>query len=239
MKLNLFAALLAVWCTSVCAQTLKLNMSTPQPRLGQSFTISVSADTLADILFRPIAGNFKISPGKDASNQASSFVITADAKTIGKQHNGPLKLEFNGIKFTTDKIEFEIIDSLPAVDKGLWIRKVIVNDTEFSILTDQRIPTTPYTSKTDSSITTEYKARDGSSGTTLVANDEGENIRSNGSTTSSSPQTVRSQGKELEVNYYFGVYNFIIVNKKKPVVLRKSDFKDLPPDFKFQDIVVN
>jgi hypothetical protein len=214
-------------------------MSSPQPRLGQSFTISVSVDTLADILFRPVSGNFKISPGKDASNQASSFVITAEAKAIGKQHIGPLKLEFNGIKFTTDKMEFDVIDSLPAVDKGLWIRKVMVNDTEFSILMDQRIPTSPYTSKTDSSITTEYKARDGSTGTTLVTNDEAENIRSNGSTTSSSPQTVSLQGKESGVNYYFGVYNFVIVDKKKPVVLRKSDFKDLPPDFKFQDIVVN
>src|SRR5580698_1061924 len=86
--------------------------------------------------------------------------VSLEAKKKGRNEIGPLTIEINGIKYTTTKIAFDVVDSLPAVNKGYWIRKIKVDDTTVLILTEQRIPALTYYDHTDNSISMATKTND-------------------------------------------------------------------------------
>src|ERR1700722_9641263 len=143
MKKILILFSILLWHFRCPAQVLYLQISNPQPRVGQTFTVSVDADTLAAILFNPISNQFKVllSDGSDARTETPKLAIPMTALKKGKNIIGPLSFEFNGTKYTTSKLEFEVVDSLPAaITRGLWIRKVMFNEFTFAILIEERLP---------------------------------------------------------------------------------------------------
>lgn len=237
MKKPLITLLSIILCTFCYAQPLKLEISNPQPRVGESFTISVEIDTLSELFFKPLDNKFKISGSNgEAALGYPRLMVNAEASKTGKNVVGPYTLEFNGKKYTTNKLSFEIVDSLPRVDKGLWIRKAMIDDTTFCILIDQRRPSHPVYTHDDNSLT--ITSRPDTAGNVSPA-DSIENIKGNGSTTTTGTGFLEGQDSENEYSYFFGNYRFVIIDKKKPTVLHRSNFKNLPPDYKFEDIVVN
>jgi len=222
------------------AQTLELSTSNPQPRLGQSFTLNINIDTLNQTMFHFLSNNFKVSLSKDQCSNTPEMSVSLEALKKGRNEIGPLTIVFNGIKYTTSKIAFDIVDSLPAVNKGYWIRKVKVDDTTVLILTEQRIPAQTYYEHTDNSMNM----------TTKTNNDEKEaeltwieadvaNAKVNMRGGSSEMQSIYLPSNELKFKYCYWSYKITIVDKDKPVVLHKSDFRNLPDYYKFQDIVIN
>ncbi len=228
------------FCSSVNAQILELSTSNPQPRLGQSFTVSVNIDTLNQTLFHFLSNNFKISLAKNSSNETPEMSVSLEATKKGRNEIGPLSLEFNGKKFSTNKIAFDVVDSLPAVNKGYWIRKIKVNDTIVLILTEQRIPALTYHNNTGSSINTTIKTNDDDQEAELIwMNADVSNARIDMTGGHSEIQSIYLPSKELTFQYSYWSYKITIIDNKKPVVLRKGDFKNLPDYYKFENVFIN
>lgn len=236
--LSLISALF-FW-NGVNAQILELSTSNPQPRLGQSFTVSVNIDTLNQTLFHFLSKNFKISLAKNSSSETPEMSISLEATKKGRNEIGPLSLEFNGLKFSTNKIAFDVVDSLPAVNKGYWIRKIKIDDTTVLILTEQRIPALTYTERTANSISMTTKANDDEKEAELTwMNADVTNAKVNMTGGHSETQSIYLPSKELTFQYSYWSYKIIIIDKNKPVVLGKTDFANLPDYYKFEDVVVN
>jgi hypothetical protein len=223
MKRSLIFLFILLSGLDCIAQTLNLEISNPQPRLGEVFTVSVNIDTLSAIILKPLADKFKMSSTSgSASTDYPKFTADVWATNLGENVIGPLTFEFNGKRYSTSQVKFDVVDSLPATDRGLWFRKVIANDSTFYILIDQRVP---------------FNESNDANSVKLVGSVE--NIRSDGSTTTSTSTSIDSdKGKISEYSSYFGNYKFIITDKSKPVVIRKDAFSGLPPDYKFEDIVI-
>jgi len=195
------------------AQTLELSTSNPQPRLGQSFTLNINIDTLNQTMFHFLSNNFKVSLSKDQCSNTPEMSVSLEALKKGRNEIGPLTIVFNGIKYTTSKV---------------------------LILTEQRIPAQTYYEHTDNSMNM----------TTKTNNDEKEaeltwieadvaNAKVNMRGGSSEMQSIYLPSNELKFKYCYWSYKITIVDKDKPVVLHKSDFRNLPDYYKFQDIVIN
>lgn len=143
------------------SQTLELNISTPQPRLGESFSISANIDTIAKYVFGGLSNKFTVSTYTTASSETSKIGISLIAKKPGRNEVGPLVLTINGKKYLTNKLTFNVVDSLPYVNKGLWIRQVHVDDTTSYIIIEQRIPSMKYiTHPNPTSINLSYKTNE-------------------------------------------------------------------------------
>ncbi|EHQ27655.1 BatD family protein [Mucilaginibacter paludis] len=123
------------------SQALRLNISLPQPRLGQSFYLSFTSDTLSKQIFNLAPRKFKVKSYTAFTGQETCFSAQLEALKIGQNEIGPLIFNFNGNTYKTNIIKFTVADSLPNTNQGIWIRKVPVNDTSIYILIDQRIPT--------------------------------------------------------------------------------------------------
>lgn len=224
----------------VSAQTLNLSISNPQPRIGQSFTVTVNIDTLNETLFHFLSPQFKVSLSKDQCSTTPEMSVDLEAKKIGKNEIGPLTIEFNGIKYKTNKISFNVDDSLPTVNKGYWIRKVKVDDTTVLILTEQRIPALTYYDHSANSINITTKTNDDEKEAELTWMDaDVANAKVNMTGGRSEMQSIYVKDKELKYKYCYWGYKITIIDQNKPVILRKSDFTNLPDYYKFENIIVN
>ncbi len=234
MKVAISLIIALCFWIGVSAQTLNLSISNPQPRMGQSFTATVNIDTLNETLFHFLSSQFKVSLAKDQCSSTPEMSVNLEAKKIGKNEIGPLTIEFNGIKYKTNKISFDVVDSLPAVNKGYWIRKIKVDDTTVLILTEQRTPALTYYdhSANSISITTKTNDEEKEAGLTWMEADVNvANAKVNMTGGHSEMQTIYLPNKELKFKYSYWSYKIIIIDKNKPVILRKSDFTNLPGDY--------
>jgi len=240
MKLGFSLIITLCFWIDLSAQTLNLSISNPQPRLGQSFIVTVNIDTLNQTLFHFLSSQFKVSLTKDQCSNTPEMSVALEAKKIGKDEIGPLTIEFNGIKYKTNKVSFDVVDSLPAVNKGYWIRKIKVDDTTVVILTEQRIPALTYYDHSGNSVNITTKTNDEEKEAELtwmdsdVANAKIDMIGGH-----SEMQSIHLPDKELKFKYCYWSYKVIIIDKNKPAILRKSVFSNLPDYYKFDNIVVN
>jgi|GEM_PF-1513121 len=226
--------------SSICcySQALELDLSLPQPRLGQSFNISFHSDTLSKQIFNLPAGKFKINSYIDLTNEATSIGVNLEALKIGQNEIGPLTFTFNGHKYKTNVLKFTVADSLPNVNKGIWIRKVPVNDTTVYILIDQFIPAhNQITRKDENTITTSSQINDNEKELQLRHEDiENAKVEDWGSSSETSPDF---SGKGLGHGTFYKCYKVTILNKSKPLILTKKDFDNLPGYYAFQKIIIN
>lgn len=236
MKAFFILCLLAIPVLSF-SQTLELEMSNPAPRAGEYFTLSVSTDSLPKAVFGSISRkDFSIYSFGIKDSQQQYFCTEMKATSIGKKTLGPFSINLNGKKYTTNRLNFMVDDSLPDVPEGLWIRKAIIDDTTFYIVIEQRIPALRYNTRKDNEITTNVKEGIDAIETELKE-DSIVNVNSSGSSSSSS-NSLHFDGKP-EFMYHSHIYKFNITDKSKHITLTKENFKGLPDYYKFQDIVVN
>lgn len=212
MKAFFVLCLLAIPVLSF-SQTLKLEISNPEPRVGDYIKLTVNADNLSKDVFSSVSD-------KDFAFGYEQYLST-DLKAVsaGKKTIGPFSITLNGKKYMTDKLDINVAEPLPDVPEGLWIRKVMLNDSTFYILIEQR-------ELVQKSVTTQ----------TELINSSISNIKFAGVSTTSS--TSSTEGK-AESQYYFRIYKFNIADKSKHIILTKENFTGLPDNYKFQDIVVN
>lgn len=220
------------------SQALKLEISLPQPRLGQGFYLSCSADTLNKQIFKLAPGKFKINSYTTFAGQGTNFSVQLEALKTGQNEIGPLSFNFNGNTYKTDIIKFTVADSLPNVNKGVWIRKVPINDTTVYILIDQRIPTQNHIVKNDSNtITLSAEVKNDEKETVLKSEDmENAKIEDWGSSSETIPDFTSTGSSYAS---FYKCYKVTIKIKGKSIVLEKQAFDNLPDYYKFQNITIN
>jgi len=221
-----------------CSQILELDISLPQPRLGQSFNISFHSDTLSKQIFNLPADKFKINSFIDLTNLATSIGVNLEALKAGQNQIGPLIFTFNGHTYKTNALKFTVADSLPKVNKGIWIRKVPVDDTTAYIIIDQFLPAhNQITRKDENTITTSSQIDDNEKETTLNQEEvENAKVTDWGSSSETSPDF---SGKGLGHSTFYKCYKVTISDKSKPLILTKKNFTNLPDDYNFQNIIIN
>lgn len=240
MKTTIFLFFTLLLCVKVYSQTLNLSISDPQPRLGQGFTITINIDTVNQTMFHFLSDRFKVSLAKDQCSTTPEMSVSLEATKTGRNEIGPLTIEFNGTKYTTNKIAFDVVDSLPAVNKGYWIRKIKVDDTTVLILTEQRIPALTYYDHTDNSITMSTKTNDDEKEAELTwmeADIANAKVEMQGG--HSEMQSIYLPSKELKFKYCYWLYKITVIDPTKTVILHQGDFTNLPDYYKFQNIIVN
>jgi hypothetical protein len=223
---------------SCYSQALKLDISLPQPRLGESFYLSFSSDTLSKQIFNLEPGKFKVNSYIALTGQETSFSVQLEALKVGQNEIGPLSFNFNGNIYKTNIIKFTVVDSLPNVNKGIWIRKVPIDDTTVYIMIDQRIPTHNIINQTDNNtINMSAEVNNEEKEAELKSEDaEDAQIENWGSSSVTSPDFT---GKGLGYASFYKCYKVTIKHKSKSLVLEKQAFDNLPGYYKFQNITIN
>lgn len=218
-------------------QTIELTISTPQPRLKETFQITLDINHLRANIFKSLAGKVQLSDDI-STNDNRDLILNVQAIKKGINEIGPLVFFLDKTRYTTNKINFEVIDALPNTDKGVWIRKVMTSDTSFCIIIEQRIPANSKTTKTsDNSITfttePEYteilKFKDSYS----IDGLSGRNYRS-----ATNFSSVTINGENRQFLYGYSVYYFTIEDRKAKIKITKDKFQNIPNDYTFEDIIV-
>lgn len=218
-------------------QSIELAISTPQPRLKETFQITIDINHLKANIFKSLAGKVQLSNDNGTTDNGElKMNVTAIQK--GKNEIGPLVFFLDKTKYTTNKITFEVIDPLPDTDKGVWIRKVMTGETTFCIIIEQRIPANnKTTNKSDNSITfttvPEYtdivKFKDSYS----IDGVSGHNSYSNTNFSS-----IMINGEDKKFMYGYSVYYFNIEDKKAKIIITKDKLQNIPDYYKFEQIIV-
>ncbi len=120
---------------SAIGQTkLKIEINNPEPRVGQSFTFSIKLDFLGDYFNKELANNIDLThSAKISSMQSNNFEREIIFEEAGKHKIGPFNFEFNGVKYTTETIEINILPELP-LENGLWVRVTELNGQQYLII---------------------------------------------------------------------------------------------------------
>ena len=228
MKVFFILCLLAIPVLSF-AQTLKLEISNPQPRVGDYITLTINADSLSKDVFSSISD-------KDFTFGYEQYISTdIKATTTGKKTIGPFNINLNGKKYITNKLDINIAESLPDIPEGLWIRKVIDSDNTFYILIEQRVLLLKNVAHKDNSLATNTNASIDNIETELINN----NIPNVTAVSFSVSSDIQQTDGMPENRYCLRKYKFSITDKTKHVILTKENFKGLPNYYKFTDIIVN
>ena len=106
---------------SLFSQNLKFELKFPEPRRGDEIILSVFLEE-GGLATKPIDGDFKL---RHYTQDTGSVSI------------GPISLTVNGRNYTTDSIKVRIIEKLPNVDSGVWIRVVKFNNVEYLIMEER------------------------------------------------------------------------------------------------------
>lgn len=219
-------------------QVLELSISTPQPRLKEKVKISLDANFVRVHIFKSTFGQFEfVEDVGNTDDGIMSLNVTATQK--GKNKIGPLSFTINGTKCSTNQIEYEVIDPLPNVDKGLWFRKIFTNDSTFCIIIEQRIPANSKTIKI-SDKKTKYLTEPISENVASFKYSYSINgLRGRTSTTYSDFGSIYDdKGNEKKFMTGYSISYFSIIDKKAKIKITKDKFQNLPTDYKFEDIIV-
>jgi len=218
-------------------QAIELTISTPQPRLKETFQISIDINHLRANIFKSLAGKVQLSNDMNTTN-SGELTMNVNAIKKGKNEIGPLEFFLDKTKYTTNKITFEVIDPLPNTDKGVWFRKVMTSDTTFCIIIEQRIPANSKTTKNSLNsitITTDPAYPDIIKFKDSYSIDGVSSPNSHSNTNFSS---VTINGEDRQFMYGYSVYYFNIEDRKAKIKITKDKFQNLPGDYKFEDIVI-
>jgi hypothetical protein len=218
-------------------QVIELSISTPQPRLQETFQISLDINHLRANIFKSLTGKLRLS---DDIGSTSNDQLILNVNALKKGHNeiGPLEFFLDKTKYTTNKLVYEVIDPLPNTDKGLWFRKVMTSDSTFCIIIEQRIPANSKTTKkSDNSITltTEPEYNEIAKFKDSYSIDGVSGRNSHSSTNFSS---IEIDGQDRQFMYGYAVYYFNIVDRKAKIKITKDKFENIPVDYKFNDVII-
>lgn len=204
---------------------MKLTMSTPQPRLGETFQLIMDTDDLKQEFIKVLPRNLNIIDREDEFvNRGIHFTVDVKADKKGKFEAGPLTFEVNNTRYITNKLSYEVIDALPKTNSGLWIRNVVTSDSTFSIIIEQHAPALEVA---DYDKMVRFKDYDIVGVSTAFQPNSSFGLGS-----------VNIKGKEKKYNYSYSVHQFEKTDKYAKVKITKDMFDNLPAGYKFTDIVI-
>lgn len=219
-------------------QTIELEVSTPQPRLKETFQITLDINHIKANIFKSLIAKFEQAEEIGSANN-DQLIMNLHTLKKGKNEIGPLEITIDKTKYTTNKVSFEVIDPLPDTDRGLWFRKVMTSDSTFCILIEQRIPASSRQTIVDdhtTSYTTEPETREIARFKNSYSI-EGLSSRHSSTTTNFSSITD-SQGDDREFMYGYSVYYFTIEDRQAKIKITADKFDNLPAGYRFEDIIV-
>lgn len=219
-------------------QTIELKISSPQPRLKEKIELSLNMNYVRAQIFRSAIGKFETA--EDIGNIDQDFmVMKVNALQKGKQSIGPLSFNLNGTTYTTNKLEYEVIDALPDTDNGVWIRKAFPNDSTLCIIVEQRIPANSRVTKIDENTTKYWTEPTGSNIAMMNTNNSVDGLEYHTSTSYSEEGYFYNE-KKKRIQFLSGYFisYFSITDKHAKIKLTKENFKNLPADYKFEDIII-
>lgn len=241
--------LFAVFCLSTTAhaqnidsiiaapQTIELSISTPQPRLNETFEITLDAKHIRANIFKSLIGKLEFMEETGPINN-NKLTMKVQALEKGKAEIGPFEFYIDKTRYTSSKISYEVIDPLPATDNGIWIRHVKTGTDAFCIIIEQRIPASTKSRKTADNaitITTEPVTEEMVEFKNSYSID---GVSGGNSQRTSSFSSLEKNGEDIPFKYSFGIYYFTINDDKAKVRITRDLFKNLPKDYKFEEIVV-
>lgn len=218
-------------------QTIELKISSPQPRLKEKIELSIDINYIRAQIFKSEIGKFEIAEDIGETD-GDLMIMKVHALKKGKQSIGPLYFTMNGTQYSTNKVDYEVIDAIPNVDKGVWIRNVKPNDSTLCIIVEQRIPAKSRITQT-SATTTKYWTEPENNETIVMSSIPIDGLEYHTSTNSTN-QVYFYTEKGKRVNYLNGysINYYKIVDKRAKIELTKNNFLNLPTDYKFQDIII-
>ena len=219
-------------------QVIELTISTPQPRLKETFQISIDVNHLRANIFKSLAGKVQLS-NEIGTTDNGELTMNVSAITKGENLIGPLEFFLDKTKYTTNKITYDVVDPLPDFDRGIWFRKVMTSDTTFCVIIEQRIPAKSKTTKESGNSTSyttepEYSEIAGFKDSYSITGVSGINSHTNTNFSS-----VIINGEDKKYMYGYSVYYFKIVDRRAKIKITKDKFQNLPGDYKFEDIIIH
>jgi hypothetical protein len=218
-------------------QAIALSVSTPQPRLNETFEVEIDISHVKAYIFRSIRDKVQET---DMMGHPDDWKLSMNvyASKKGLNEVGPLIFNLDDTRYTTNKVVYEVVDPLPDTDRGLWFRQVRTSEHSFCIIIDQRIPADTKTTQT---------SENSISYTTEAENDKYVKVKrtysikgvsSLKSNTSTSYNSVVVKGAEKKFLSCFSIYYFTIEDPDAKIKITKDLFENIPPDHKFQDIII-
>src|SRR5688572_25880635 len=86
-------------------QQVKLQISTPQPRINETFEISLVIDDLRSNIFKSIAGKVRFASDMSLTSN-DQFLMKVYAENTGNMELGPLEFTVNNVRYKTNKVSF-------------------------------------------------------------------------------------------------------------------------------------
>lgn len=218
-------------------QTIQLSISTPQPRLRETFQVKLDIEHLRANIFQSLADKVRISTGTTYGREDEQMIMQVTARKKGSFEIGPLEFTLDHTHYRTNKVVYEVVDALPDTDQGLWMRKVKMNDTAFCLILEQRIPARSRTEKKGNTITIASVPKyDQLAKLKTLPEQIGMNTPL--SSSNSSFASVEINGERREFMYGYAVYYFTLSDPAAKVVITKDNFENLPADYRFQNIQI-
>lgn len=111
------------------AQNVKLKTLYPEPRVGQSITLTLELDFIEDYIKSSLPSELKLS----GSSAFSKYQADIQANDTGYFQIGPYTFEFNGQKLQTDSIVLHVLEPLEKKE-GVWIRLIEYDSIQYLIV---------------------------------------------------------------------------------------------------------
>ncbi len=214
---------------------LEVYFSNPQPRINERAEISIDLSQLTDTLINSIPISLRNNIGSIYMDRLTIASINTDK--LGKFEIGSMEYRINDTKYKSGKLTYEVIDSLPNTDKGIWIRNYKENDSTFWIIIDQRRPMEETYVRYDSS---------GKVSKTFLQNLSVQfrpeiydrSVQYSGSPMYGSTDSLIINGNLKVSDRTLSTYRMKVPNKKEIKITRK-DFIGLPDDYVLRDMILN
>lgn len=213
---------------------IEAKLSNPQPRLNQQSSIEIASVKIIKEITRSLSTTGQIDSRYSFKDDQLRI---AELKTdkIGKYTIGSMEFNLNQTNYRTPVLNYEVIDSLPNTDKGLWIRNIKVNDSIFCLIIEQRVPNdSMLTSSTITLAPLNLQFVD--LAPVMFINHDFMMTQSGGSR--GGEGTTLIKGRQMGFKYFYWICYFRIISKSDKIILGKEYFKNIPDYFNFQDIVI-
>lgn len=215
---------------------IELSISNPQPRLNENCNFSLNIEPikrtiLSTVPKQQIAGYTEVSSDRYT-------VLSKKMDRKGHYEIGPFTFIINGINYFSNKIEYEVIDSLPLSDEGLWIRAVKQSDSTFCVIIEQRIPM-------DSARMLQYKNQlknpvqdDHITLFKRMGYDTNKGVKwkSAANQRETTSVTINGEKRRFEFSKYF--YFMEITDRSGSIILTANDFVNLHSNYPFVNIKI-
>lgn len=212
---------------------IEIIMSNPQPRINENTSINIKTSFLIDTIFNSLPLADKITVTKSYSNELS--IGNVKTNKIGKFKIGGMHFSMNNTNYYTKELNYEVIDSLPETDKGLWIRAVMIDDSTFCMIIEQRIPRIGIGLQDSSRPNLVLYDANSQRATFGPSTNNLSSMKGEGSSTFRN-QLVRNVEKSFFESSFISFIR--IVNRNVKITLTKDDFENIPEDYIFHNIVI-